>query len=66
MDGAGHMLRSKLKPDMRPHWNDDLTIIYLGREYTADEWQQMCAENLDSQTYYKNDPTYNLNRKNKK
>lgn len=49
-------MRRKPKPDTRPRWNDPNLKIYYGkREYTADEWQIMCAA-------YKNDPTYNLKR----
>lgn len=56
--------RNKLKPDTRPKWNDDLTISYMGKEYTFEEWQKMCAHALvfDLATNYKNDPTYNLKK----
>ncbi len=56
------MYRRRIKPDTRPHWNDDLKISFRGVLYTADEWQKMCARAIatDMTPNYKNDPTYNL------
>lgn len=56
------MKRSKPKHDTRPRWNDELTIIYRGHEYTAEQWQKMCQKAIDTDRtpHYKNDKTYNL------
>lgn len=58
--------RKKRQPDTRPRWNDELKIIYQDKEYTADEWQKMCARAIESDMTpdWKDDKTYNL-RKNK-
>lgn len=55
-------MKRKPKPDTRPHWNDDLRIMYNKRLYTADEWQKMCARAIatDMTPHYSKDPTYNL------
>ncbi len=60
--------RRRVEKDTRPKWNDDLKITFRRVEYTADEWQKMCARAIatDMTPHYKNDPTYNLRKKNVK
>lgn len=57
--------RRKQEPDNRPHWSEDLTILYEGKEYTADQWQAMCnyAIRVGIEPNWSLDPTYNLKRK---
>lgn len=64
------MPRRIRQPDTRPRWNDDLEIKWLGRWYSAEEWQRLCAQSmqqtLDGTINWKDDPSYNWNRRNKK
>jgi len=63
------MRRRNLKPDTRYRWNDpDLPVYFLRRWWSAEEYQKACQyalENDKGYIDYKDDPSYNWNRKNK-
>lgn len=60
------MTRRIYTPDTRPRWDDeDLTVRYNGRDYSAEEYKTLCALTLlfDRSPHYTKDPSYNWNRK---
>ena len=59
-------MRKRQLADTRPRWNDeDLTVRYNGRDYSAEEYRQLCERCLpiDLSPNWRDDPSYDWKAK---